>query len=205
MTLRGNVEAARSRRRRQWIGCLVLAGALSACQIHPPAPLLSPIQATGEYGYAELALGDNRYQVSYTGPSQRSLRAPDVRQQVAEAERAQAFDFALWRAAQIALAQGFVGFRVSNVRTNVDSTADDYYDPFYAPGFYPGRPFGGALGPYWGPYGGPSPYLYTQTQVIIDVALLQSLGPGDYDARETIDRLSKAYPGATGPAAPAPG
>ena len=53
--------------------------------------------------------------------------------------------------------------------------------------------------PYWGPYGGPSPYLYTQTQIVIDITLLHALDAGDYDAKATVERLSKAYPGAAGP------
>ena len=130
MIPRVRIEMARPRRGRRWIGCLALVGALSSCQIGLPPPLLSSLQATGEYGYADLALGDDRYQVSYLGPSQRSLRAADARKEINEAESTQAFDFALWRAAQIAQAQGFAGFRVSNVRTNVDSLVDDYYDPF---------------------------------------------------------------------------
>lgn len=182
----------------------MLAGALSACEA-PPPPLLSPLQATGEYGYADLALGDNRYQVSYTGPSQRSLRSPEAREQIGAAERAQASDFALWHAAQIALAQGFAGFRTSNVRTNVDSTVDDDYDSLYGPVWDPRRRFGEPFGPSWGPYGGPSPYLYTRTQIVVDVVLLRSLDSGDYDAAETVARLSRTYPGATGPAAPPAG
>src|SRR5476651_386322 len=106
MAPQDNLKVTGPRRWRYWSGCLVLAGALSACAVRPP-PLLSPLQATGEYGYADLALGDNRYQVSYAGPSQRSLRSPDAREQISAAERTQAYDFALWHAAQIALAQGF--------------------------------------------------------------------------------------------------
>ena len=181
----------------------MLVGALSSCQIGLPPPLLSSLQATREYGYADLALGDDRYQVSYLGPSQRSLRAADARKEINEAESTQAFDFALWRAAQIAQAQGFAGFRVSNVRTNVDSMVEEDYDPLFAPDWYPANRFGGPVfGRYWGGYASPSPYIDTRTQIVIDIALLRSLEIGDYDASETIDRLSKAYPGATGPAAP---
>jgi hypothetical protein len=184
-----------------------IAGALSACQIRPPPPLLSPIEIAGTYGYADTALGDNRYQVSYRGPSQRSLRSPGARQQTAAAEHTQAYDFALWHAAQIAQAQGFVGFRVSNVRTNVDTLADDSYDPLYGPDYSPfHRPWGWrGVGPYWGPYGGPSPYLYVQTEIVFDIALLQSLGAGDYGASDTIAQLAKTYPGAAGPSQPPAG
>src|SRR5437660_10501808 len=99
MAPRENLPAAPSRRWRRWIGYLVLAGALSSCQTGPPPPLLSPLQASGEYGYSDLSLGDDRYQVSYSGPSQRTLRSEDAREQVKAAERTQALDFALWRAA----------------------------------------------------------------------------------------------------------
>jgi hypothetical protein len=201
MMIRRETFAARSRRWRLTIGCLVLTVALSSCQIPPAPPLLSPIEATnGEYGYADLPLGENRYQVSYAGPSQRGLRSTEARQQVAAAERAQAFDFALWHASQITRAQGYTGFRVSNVRTNVDSMVEEDYDPFYAPDWHPANRFGGPLmGRYWGGYASPSPYIDTRTQIVIDIALLRSLETGDYDASETIDRLSKAYPDATGP------
>ena len=53
----------------------------------------------GEYGYTDLPLGDNRYQVSYTTPSQRSLRSPDAHDALKAAEAGQANDFALWHAA----------------------------------------------------------------------------------------------------------
>jgi hypothetical protein len=204
MALREQTEAGYWRFVVAW---LVVAGALSACQIKPPAPLLSPLQATGgEYGYTDLPLGDNRYQVSYTGPSQRSLRSPDSHDRVKAAEAGQANDFALWHAAQIALAQGFAGFRVSNVRTNYDSMVEEDYDPFYAPDWHPANRFGGPLfGRYWGGYAAPSPYVNTRTQIVMDVELLRAPGPGDYDAREVTERLSKAYPNATGPAAPPAG
>ncbi len=198
------VMASLTRRWRRAIGTVAIFCAVSGCESGPPPPLLSPIAVAGRYGYSDVPLGDNRYQVSYIGPSQRSLRSTAARQETNAAERTQAFDFALWHAAQIALAQGFAGFRVSNIRTNVDSIVDEAYDPFFARGFYPHHRFWGPAGPYWGPEGWPSPYLYAQTQVVIDVALLQSLGPGDYDARDTVEQLNTTYPGAAGPVAAQP-
>jgi hypothetical protein len=187
-------------------GCLMVVGTLSFCQTRPLPPLLSPIGATGEYGYADVPLGDNRYQVSYTGPSQRSFRSTDSRERVKAAQGVQANDFALWHAAQIALAQGLIGFRVGNVHTNVDSMDEPDYDPSYAPDWHPANRFGGPLmGRYWGGYVSPSPYIDTRTQVVVDILLLRSLESGDYDAAATIDRLSKTYPGATGPATPPAG
>ena len=116
MTPRDAIKAARPRRWRRSIGCLALAGALSSCQIGSPPPLLSPIQATGEYGYADLALGDGRYQVSYVGPSQRSLRSPGARQEIDAAERTQAYDFALWHATRKTYCVLFYYFRTALIR-----------------------------------------------------------------------------------------
>jgi hypothetical protein len=185
----------------RWIGVAGLA-LLVACATGPAPPLLSPIEVAHVYGYSERPLGDNRYEISYLGPRRRSLRSPEAHSETSAAERTQAFDFALWRAAQIALAQGFAGFRVSNVRTDTSTVVDNDYDPLYGPGPYPFRPWGRPWEPSWGPYWAPSPYAYEQTRVTFDVTLLQALGEGDYNAADVIAQLRQTYPGAEG--APAP-
>ena len=155
-----------------------------------------------------MPLGDQRYEVSYVGPYRRSLRAPGPVQESNAAQRTMAYDFALWRAAQLAEAQGLPGIRISNVRSNVNTYSDSDYDPFYSPGFYPYGPYGGyPFGPRWGdPYWGPSPYVYQQAEVTVDAQLLRSPGAGDYVAADVIDQLRRTYPGAEGlppPASPA--
>jgi hypothetical protein len=194
MTVRPTSLVWLARRRAGLVGRLAVAALLTACTSGPAAPLMSPIQASGSYGYSEAPTGANRYAVTYTGPSQRTLRSMNARRETAAEAHTQAYDFALWRSAQLALAQGMPGFRVGNVRTNVDTLVDDYYDSY--------RPFTSRYrwgpGPYWGPYGEPNPYAYQQTTITMDVNLLPSLAPGDYDARDTIDQLRKTYPGAEG-------
>ncbi|HZS84097.1 MAG TPA: hypothetical protein VFA50_14580 [Stellaceae bacterium] len=192
------------RRWRVFCGFALLALALAACELAPSPPLMSPIQVAKYYGYSEVPIGNGRYDVSYLGPSHRSLRSPTAWEATSAAERTQAYDFALWRAAQIALAEGYAGFRTSNVRSNVNTFSDDYYDPFcgpwgpwYGPGFYPHR--------FWGypyPYCAPSPYADQQTAVTIEVQLLHSLGPGDYNAADVIAQLRRTYPGAEGTTVP---
>jgi hypothetical protein len=185
---------------RAWIGLLAttVTLALAACDTAPLPPAMSPLAVAKYYGYSELPLGDERYQVTYVGPYRRSLRSPGPVQEASAAQRTMVYDFALWRAAQLALARGFPGIRVSNVRSNVNTYADDYYDTFYGPGFYP---YGGyPYGPRWGgPYWGPSPYVHQQAEVTIDAQLLGAPAGGDYVALDVIDQLRRTYPGAEGP------
>ena len=189
----------------RWLG--VLAGtivlALAGCETIPSPPLMSAIASTGIYGYSEVPLGEARYDVSYLGPSRRTLRSPEGLAATAAAERTQAHDFALWRAAQLALTQGYAGFSASNVRSNVNTVVDNYdpfYDPWYGPGFY--------RNPYWaypyGPYWGPSPYAFEQTSVTIEIQLRPAVSGGDYNAADVIAQLRSTYPGAEGPPITAP-
>jgi hypothetical protein len=189
----------------RWSG--VLAGmillALAGCETIPPPPLMSSIASTGVYGYSEVQLGEARYDVSYQGQSRRTLRSPESLAATAAAERTQAHDFALWRAAQLALAQGYAGFSASNVRSNVNTVVEDYdplYGPWYGPGFY--------RYPYWnypyGPYWAPSPYAFEQTSVTIEIQLRHAVSGGDYNAADVIAQLRSTYPGAEGPPIPAP-
>ena len=188
---------------RAWIALLTVAAALASCETTPPPPPMSPLQVAKYYGYAEMPQGDDRYQVSYVGPNRRSLRSPGAAQENGAAERTMAFDFALWRAAQLAQARGFPGLRVSNVRSDLTNYVEDYYDPLYSPGFYPLERY--PFGPRWGgPYWGPSPYVYQQATVTIDVQLLRTPEPGDYLAADVTEQLRRTYPGAEGPPAGTP-
>jgi hypothetical protein len=189
--------------RWRWCGLMLLAVGLAACASGPKPPLMSPIAVGKNYGYSEVQTGDNQYEVTYTVPVRQSTRAVSQRQADATAARTQGYDFALWRAAQLAIERGFAGFRVINSHANIDTVLDEpYSDPFYADPFY--GP------PYWGPYGfrsyrpypfgyppsyfGPSPYAYLQAQVTVNVQLLQNPGPGDYDAQDVIRQLQRTYP-----------
>ena len=187
-------------RGRFFLALIGLAVGLAACETTPPLPLMSPLQTAKYYGYGEVPLGQDRYEVSFVGPTRRGLRGDASRQQVALEERTQAYDFALWRAAQLALAQGFAGFAVSNVRTHLDSHTEDY-DPFWGPDYNPGLyPYRYPWGPYWGgPYWGPSPYEDLRTDAVIDVHLLHAPQEGDSDAQQVVDQLRRTYPGAEGP------
>lgn len=195
-----------NRRARGWMGlpAAVLIVLVAACAQGPRPPLLSPIEASHEYGYAEKSAGGDRFVVTYTGPLKLTSTIPERRDGDAQAARNQALDFAIWRAAQIAQAQGYEGFRVTDKRTDVDTYSDSSYDtgPFCSPfgtnidafGVYRG----GALG--YG-YGSPScypPSLYARlrARATIEVTMLHGAEAGDYRTADMLAQLQSTYPGA---------
>jgi hypothetical protein len=180
---------------------------LAACAAGPQAPLLSPLDVAKRYGYTEATLGPAKIQVTYVGPSRQSSVYASEREPDANAARTQAYDLAVWRAAQIALERGFAGFHVDSSRADIETTYDDpFSDPFYGPfgppyGPYFGSPFRRRLWGYPGFYPAYNPFAYIQARVTIDVTLLQALGPGDYVAQDAIAQLRRTYPTAEGIAA----
>jgi len=187
----------------------LLAGSVAGCASGPTYPLLTPVEVAHDFGFSDVRLPDGRYQVSYVAPSQRGFgyrydQSPTERQ-----GKTLAYDMAIWRAAQIAEAQGFKGFAVADSKSNADiqQRSAFYDDPF-------GGPWGPAWGPgpYWSwhrpPYGWGDynpPETSVQVQVSLDVALSNDLKPGDYNAADAIQQLRQTYPGADGGAiAPPP-
>jgi hypothetical protein len=168
---------ARSQGWRHPIGIVLLIATLAGCET-TRLPLMSPLQVARSFGYADTAIGDNRYQVTYVRPSSLTFLSRDIPQSVGADERTRAFDFAVWRAAQIAIAERLVGFRVVNVRSNVN--VDVLQER-------PSRR-----------YRGPSPYAYQQAEVTIDAQMTLSPGSGDYVARDVINQMRRRYPEAEG-------
>lgn len=183
---------------------LLAALAVAACQTTPPPPLLSPIEQTRSYGYAERQLGPGQWEVTYVGPVRRTSRFPGPREADEAAARTQVYDLMLWRAAQIAQREGYAGFRVGQSRSNVDTHVEDYgYDPFWGPGW---GPWGWDY-PGWGfhrrrfyppPYHHRSTWVYQQARVSADIQLLNDTAPGDYLAQEVIAQARRTYPAAEG-------
>ena len=69
--------AAVALRCRRWLDGWMLALVLAACA-GPAPPLMSPLQATRNYGYSDEPLGEGRYRITYVGPYQRTIRGPSV-------------------------------------------------------------------------------------------------------------------------------
>ena len=187
-------------RLRQALAALIGAALLAGCVGAPPPPLLTPLAIAGSFGYAEAALGGDRASVTYIAPPRLTSPYGTARETDAQATRTLAFDMAVWRAAQLAEAQGFAGFRISDRRSDVDTYPDPLSQPFDPWPCWECRRFGF---PYYAdPYRG-SPFAYLQTRVTITVQMLHDPGAGDYKADDAIVQLRRTYPGAEG-VAPAP-
>ncbi|GGF39175.1 hypothetical protein GCM10011611_51920 [Aliidongia dinghuensis] len=184
---------------------------LAACAAQPTYPLLTPVDVARSFGYSDIRLPDGRYEVSYVAPAQQGYGYRFDQSPTERMGKSLAFDMAIWRAAQIAQAQGYRGFSVADTRSNSDiqQRAGYYDDPWDGP-WGPG-PWG--PGPYWGwhrpPYGWGGAYYNppetsVQVEVKLAVALSNDLKPGDYDAADAIQQLRRTYPGADGGVAAPP-
>jgi hypothetical protein len=187
---------------KRFNGALLAAAGLllAACAGGPSYPLYSPQALTGSFGYSEQQTGPASYKVNYTSPSR---QAPDSRNAVEE-RRQQLLtltnDFALWRAAALALANGQKEFRVTRRDNDVDvqrSVYDSY--PYQSRRRY-GPPFGPPTRGYYSPnfYGPPWPdtsvWLRATTSLIVEFG--RKPGEDFFIADESIARLRQTYPGA---------
>ena len=121
-------------------GALALSAALSACATATPyQPNIAGQSASG--GFTDLKLTDDRYRVSFSG---NSLTKRDT------VER-----YMLYRAAELALTQGYDWFEMDDRRTDRDRQTYIEADPF-GPRFGYGGGFGYGYGfwqPRWSYYG----------------------------------------------------
>ena len=185
-------------RSRRIVG-LALVAALAGCQVGPRAPLMSPLEAGGDYGHSDRQLSERRYEVSYLGPSVRTSLAPANREEDAEVARGLAYDLALWRAAELALENGFAAFAVEDSRADVDveviedgpyfSRVDAIptYD-FQGTGFHRIQPRIPRLRSAW-----------LRARVTLTVVLHAAPSDDALDAAQTVERLKDKHPGALAP------
>lgn len=166
---------------------LLVAGCAAA-----PRPLYVPL-ATSRYGYAEQPTGDLSYEITYRAPLFSTYAYGQAsRDRITEQQLSLAYDMALLRASDLALARGMAAFR--EVRRDNDVRVDVESDPFYQSGF--NRPcYDYRLCP-------PTPYISQDRRTVVDVAvrLQVQLEPravsGTFDAADSKRKLLAAYPNA---------
>jgi hypothetical protein len=89
-------------------GSMPLGGCVSR---EPPRPAMVAQSVAGDYGYSETQLAPDRFRISYVTPVLRIGSSVD-RASVLERERTRAYDLALLRASQVALANRFPAFEI---------------------------------------------------------------------------------------------
>ena len=183
---------------------LPLAALLLAACAGTPRPLYTPFGEVGGYGYTEQQLSETRLRVRYEAPLDTAYDAGRIeRERQSNARVTLAYDMALLRAAELALARGFPAFAVTerqnDVAVEVERDYPFYRDPFLFPGPYGrrGYPF------YYPPAFGFDRQTTYGAGVTLLVELRRTAGPDVLDARATVGRVRAKYPTGLTPAPPA--
>ncbi|HZF34598.1 MAG TPA: hypothetical protein VE914_12420 [Candidatus Angelobacter sp.] len=196
------------------IAGLILAVAVGGCArpVPPPVPAMAALSANGDYGYAETALAPGLYAVTFVSPSLSAHGDPEQGYGL-DGEKQRVAALALWRAAQLALEQGYPAFQVESETSDVNVQVED---PPAPPPYVSAplrttmsgtpcrwdcdRPIG-----YWGdPYFSPvydnwyrRGHSSGRVTAKLTVRMLRSATAGAEDAAQTAERLRSAYGSAT--------
>jgi hypothetical protein len=186
----------------------MIAGALvAACAAAPPKPAMVPLGQTGEFGYSERDLGQDRIEVTYTGAIIRVSSSAGSDDAHVTAEQAKIHDLAVWRAAQIADERGMAAMRIENETRDTDVEVTRQYvqrvSPFGYAHPYHWHPYRYCCGPSWF-YDDPFYYqpvrrAHAQAVTTITVQLLEQYDPDDASqlpVKETLSRLRNTRAGA---------
>jgi hypothetical protein len=193
---------------------LALSAALAAAMLSgcaatpsaPPPPLMSPYPASGYgYGYAEERIGPDLVRVVYYGP----VRPLDVsaapRGTQLDRAASAAADLALWRAAQLALAEGKPAFTVIERRADTETLRRPggwAYDSWWPDYCYP------RYSRQWGCRAWPPSYVPPiadgRARATLIVRLEGRVTPRNIDAAATFQRLERSYRQPSLPPGPPP-
>ena len=178
---------------------------LAACMAEPK-PAMVAFGQTGDFGYSERDLGDDRIEVTYTGAAIRVSSHQGRNDSRVRADNEQTRDLALWRAAQIADERGMEAMKVENETRDTDFAMTVQY----VPAFYPYYGFHRrwhhhhyCCGPSWfyddDYYTQPVRRAYSQSVTTLTILLLKTRDPNDatqLSAQETLTRLQASRSGA---------
>lgn len=187
------------RRSLRFVLPAALGLALAACAASEPLPALVAKSEAGTYGYSETKLSNSRYDIVYESPSFSVPLSEDDREARLAKERQRAYDFALWRAAEQAKAQGYAAVVVEMDRRDADvrMRSEPVHRPW--PGFYPyyGYPYYRYGYSPWGydpwPDYGYRRWAFAQITVSLEVRFLESPTEESLPVDETLSRLKATY------------
>jgi hypothetical protein len=194
---------------RSSLALSALASALlSGCAATPsaPPPLMSPYPASGYgYGYAEERIGPDLVRVVYHGPVRPLDVAAAPRGTQLDRAASEAADLALWRAAQLALAESKPAFTVIERRADTETLRRPggwAYDPWWPDYCYP------RYSRHWSCRDWPPTYLPPiadgRARATLTVRLEGRVTARNVDAAATIQRLERAYRPPSPPPGPPP-
>jgi hypothetical protein len=175
---------------------LIFALLAAGCTQRGFQQLYVPLGTGSGFGYTDQPAGESRFVVTYDAPIQTafSFSGNDGRR-AADGELARAYDFALLRAAEIALSQGMAGFRVIDRTNDVDvRNRPSYRGPFWNP--YWARPYGYPYGPFGWPYAyGPfdDSYATLSARVTLNIVLVPTVEQGAFDAQNVLATIRARY------------
>jgi hypothetical protein len=158
--------------------------------------LYVPLGTGSGFGYTDQPSGERRFVVTYDAPISTAFSYDGgAGRRAADGEVARAYDFALLRAAEVALSQGMAGFRVVDRTNDVDvRNRPTYRGSFWYP--YWGRPYGYPYGPFGWPYAyGPydDGYATLSARVTLNIELLPNIEPGVFDAQNVLATIRARY------------
>lgn len=173
-----------------WLAILAFVVLLSGCASGPQYPLYSPLAVTGSFGYTEQRINDTTYRVTYITPARTAYSPYANPEPHRTALLNLANDMALMRAAELALANGYKTFRVTQRDNDVD-VRRERYDRFCDDPFWPRRPYY-----YPPPYYrcGPDGYTHFQARNTLTVEFGNKPGDEHYVAEDVLARLQQTYP-----------
>src|SRR5260221_5950709 len=88
------------------LAVVVLALLAAGCATPPPKPAFVAYGTAGTFGYSDTKLSDDLYQVTYVTPYIRTATDEAGRAAELAQQKQQAYELALWRAAQLAQKAG---------------------------------------------------------------------------------------------------
>ena len=168
------------------LAAAAVAFVLAACATPPARPLMSAWEPATGFGYSERRLDGARFEVSFTTPFVRTVLNPGQRKRDSERMRALAYDFGLWRAAEIAIRENFAALAVEDKRGDI--TVENYEDAPQVQRYGLSHKLGGVRYPL-----SISPRIrstWIKGKAVLVIALKKQAGKGDLDARATIAQLA---------------
>jgi hypothetical protein len=195
-----------------WLGLALSLFAAGCAKAPPPTvPAMVPRSANGDYGYSETQLGPDLYTVTFVSPSLPAPGSPEFEYGLG-GQKARVHALALWRAAQLALANDYPAFRIESESRDIDVTVVDPPPP--PP--YVSTPLRTLSGPpcrydcddpvgYWDDaYFNPRydewyrrAHSFGRARATLTVRMLPALAPGAVDAAATAESLRTAYAAST--------